>query len=204
MLKFPAPMQKLIRELTKLPTIGEKSAIRLAYHMLVDNPKLCTTLAEALENAESSIGLCRECFFLSEEELCPVCLESNRDEAVLCVVEKPMDMIAIERMGEYRGKYHVLHGVWAPLRGQSTEDLKLKELLERIEKGSVEEVIIATSATVEGDATALYVARLLEELGVRTSRLAQGISKGAELEFTDDVTLSRALAGRTAFSGVSK
>ena len=193
---YPKSFVKLVKEFSKLPSIGEKSAIRLAYHVIQNDTKLTTSLAEALSQASNLIGTCKQCFFMSETDLCSICSNPARDESLLCVVEKPMDLVAIERVGEYRGYYHVLHGVWAPLRGQGPESMKLKELLARLDDGKVKEVILATSSTVEGDATAMYVSRLIQEKGLRTSRLAQGMPKGGELEFADEVTLSRAFSGR--------
>jgi recombination protein RecR len=198
MLAFPAALQKLIRELSKLPSIGEKSATRLAYHLVANDKGLARTLGDALQHAAEQVRYCEKCFFLSEEPLCSVCRNLSRDGSVLCVVEKPVDLVAIERVGEFKGLYHVLHGLWAPLRGQGPESMKLKELLDRVKSGGVKEVIIATSATVEGDATALYIGRLLAEVGVKATRPAQGIPKGGELEYADDVTLSRAFAARSS------
>ena len=197
MVTFPPALQKLIRELSKLPSIGEKSATRLAYHLAANDRNLARSLAEALQQASLQIRLCDRCFFMSEESLCAVCRNLNRDPSILCIVEKPVDLVAIERVGEYRGVYHVLHGLWAPLRGQGPDSMRLKELLERVKTEPITEAIVATSATVEGDATAMYVARLLQEHGIRSTRPAQGIPKGGELEYADDVTLSRAFAGRS-------
>jgi len=194
---FPPSFKKLVHELSRLPSIGEKSATRLAYYILKEEGDLGKKLSSAISEACSKIGLCKTCFFLSEEEQCRFCVDPGRDSHVLCVVEKPMDIISFERMGEFRGLYHVLHGLWAPLRGQGPESMKLAELLRRAESAEIEEVIIATGSTVEGDATALYVARLLSERGIPSSRLAQGMPKGGELEYSDEVTLARALAGRS-------
>ena len=196
MISFPAPLQRLIRELSKLPSVGEKSATRLAYHLINSDRALASTLADVLKEASQKVRLCSQCFFLSEEELCVVCRNPSRDPALVCVVEKPMDLVAIERMGEFQGVYHVLHGHWAPLRGQGPTSMKLDELITRVRLGVIKEAILATSSTVEGDATALYVARTLHDLGVKSSRLAQGMPKGGELEYADDVTLSRAFSGR--------
>lgn len=193
-------MQKLIKELSKLPTIGEKSATRLAYHLISNNQALSRSLSAALTDAVDQIGFCEECFFFTETPRCSLCDNPTRDDSLLCVVEKPMDLISIERVGEFKGRYHVLHGLWAPLRGQGPEHMKLKELVARLEQGVIREVILATSSTVEGDATALYIARVVGELGIETSRLAQGMPKGGELEYLDDVTLSRAFSGRSVMS----
>jgi len=201
MLSFPPAMQKLIRELSKLPSIGEKSATRLAYHLVNNDRALAETLAETMRQAIKGVQACTRCFNLSEGELCSICKNPQRDAGLICVIEKPMDLVAIERMGEYRGLYHVLHGLWAPLRGQGPESMKLNELIARLDGGGVKEVILATSSTVEGDATALYVARLVSQKGIPTSRLAQGMPKGGELEYADDITLSRALSGRHVISG---
>lgn len=195
---FPHSLQVLIRELSRLPSIGEKSATRLAYFLITHGRQHAGSLSEAICSAVAQIKLCKKCFFLSESELCTVCSNASRDSSIVCVVEKPMDVVAIERVGEYRGVYHVLHGVWAPLRGQGPENIKILELAERVKLGDIKEAILATSSTVEGDATALYIARLLKELGVVVTRLAQGMPKGGELEYADDVTLSRALSGRIA------
>ncbi len=195
---FPPSLQKLVQQLSRLPTIGTKSAMRLAYHMLSNEPDLVDTLREALKEAKEKIRHCEKCFFITETPICSVCTNPNRDIALLCVVERPVDVISIERSGEYRGIYHVLHGLWAPLRGKGPESMKFKELLERIRKEKIREVILALNATVEGDATSLYIAKALSDLGVGATRLAHGLPKGGELEFADDVTLSHAFTGRRA------
>ena len=200
MLEFPPSMQKLIRELSKLPTIGEKSATRLAYHLIVNDPKLAGTLSDAMRTATEAVKFCEKCFFFSEGALCKVCSNPARQKSLICVVEKPMDVMAIERIGEFKGLYHVLHGVWAPLKGQGPESMRLKELLDRLDgtdgQDKVTEVILATSSTVEGDGTALYISRLLQEKNIKATRIAQGMPKGGELEYADEVTLSRAFSGR--------
>ena len=201
MATFPPVLQKLIRELSKLPTVGEKTATRLAYHLVQNDRGLAESLGKAMQEGASKIRFCENCFYFAEETLCTICQDSKRDQSLICVVEKPMDLIAIERMGDFRGTYHVLHGLWAPLRGQGPESMKLEELVSRVKQGEVREVILATSSTVEGDATALYTARLIEELGVQTTRLAQGMPKGGELEYADEVTLSNAFSGRARLSG---
>lgn len=201
MATFPPAMMRLVAELSKLPSIGEKSATRLAYHLVTKNRELSLSLAASLQEAAKAIMLCEQCFFLSQEPLCSICKNPSRDVGTLCVVEKPMDVIAIERSGDFRGLYHVLHGLWAPLRGQGPESMRLSELSARLARGEVREVIVATGATVEGDATALYLARVLKDFGVRSTRLAQGIPKGGELEYADDVTLARAFSGRSEIIG---
>jgi recombination protein RecR len=197
MIAFPPALQRLIKELSKLPTVGEKTATRLAYHLSANDRDLARSLGAALQQVAHDVRLCERCFFLSEGALCPLCQNPSRDPSVMCVVEKPVDLVAIERGGEFKGQYHILHGLWAPLRGQGPETMRLKELMERLRKEPVKEVILATSATVEGDATALYIGRMLSELGVKITRPAQGIPKGGELEYADDVTLSRAFAARS-------
>lgn len=196
MASYPPALQKLVQELSRLPSVGEKTAARLAYHLVTKNKELAGTLSAALREAAQSIKLCERCFFLSQDRLCEICRNEKRESTVLCVVEKPMDVIAIERMSEFFGTYHVLHGLWAPLRGQSSDSLKIDELLERVKAGGIKEVILAMGSTVEGDATALYIARFLGDLGVKVTRPAQGMPKGAELEYADDMTLSRAFSAR--------
>jgi len=196
MLVFPPALQRLIKELSKLPSVGEKTASRLAYHLIANDRDLARSLGAALQQAAQDVRLCERCFFLSEEPLCSLCRNTSRDPSILCVVEKPVDLVAIERGGEFKGLYHILHGLWAPLRGQGPDSMKLKELMERVREGAIKEVILATSATVEGDATALYIGRMLADVGIKTTRPAQGIPKGGELEYADDVTLSRAFAAR--------
>ena len=201
MQSLPKSMRRLIGELCKLPSIGEKSATRLAYFLLGSERHKAEELAEALRDAARDVHFCERCFFLSEEPLCPICCDESRDAALLCVVEKPLDLISIERTGDFRGCYHVLHGLWAPLKGRGPESIKLNELVIRLKQGVVKELIIATGSTVEGDATALYIGRLVQGLDVKVTRLAQGMPKGGDLEYMDDVTLSRALQGRNTFYG---
>jgi len=197
---FPPALQKLIRELSKLPTIGEKTATRLAYHLVQNDRALADSLGQVLQETVSSIKFCQHCFFFSEGDLCVMCQDSERDTSTICVLEKPIDLLSIERMGEYKGSYHILHGLWAPLRGQGPESMKLEELSKRLREEDVQEVILATSSTVEGDATALYIARIVEEFGIKTTRLGQGMPKGGELEYADEVTLSRAFSRRDRLS----
>ncbi len=195
---FPPTLQKLVRELSRLPSIGTKSAMRLAYHLINNDPDLVDSLRIALGEAKDKVRQCQSCYFITESERCAVCENPKRDSSILCVVEKPVDVLSIERSGDYRGVYHVLHGLWAPLRGKGPENMKFKELLDRIRSGSVKEVILALGATVEGDATSLYVAKAISDLGIQVTRLAHGLPKGGELEFADDVTLSHAFNGRRA------
>ncbi|WKZ57941.1 MAG: recombination mediator RecR [Bdellovibrionota bacterium] len=197
MISLPQSLQRLIKELSRLPSIGEKTATRLAYHLVTSSNANPLQLAEALSSAQSAVRWCSTCFFFAEEGRCPLCSDGGRDGTILCVVEKPMDVLAVERTSSFRGSYHVLHGLWSPLKGRTPESIRIAELLKRVQEGGVREVILATGSTVEGDATALYIARALRSLGVTASRLAQGMPKGGELEYADDVTLSRALAGRS-------
>lgn len=198
MLALPIALQRLVHELSKLPSVGEKTATRLAYYLVNGKRDLAQNLAEALKVAVDKVTFCNQCFFFAEEELCAICRSQNRDPSLICVIEKPADLLALERSAEFKGLYHVLHGLWSPLRGQGPEQIKLHQLLERVKRGGVKEVIIATSSTVEGDATALYLARILHEQGIATSRLAQGMPRGGELEYADDLTLARALSGRNS------
>jgi len=199
---FPASMRRLINELTKLPSVGEKSATRLAYFLVTRKAEESFSLADAIRDAREKMRYCKECFSLSESELCSICENPNRDFRVVCVVEKPADVMAVERSGGYRGLYHVLHGLWSPLRGIGPEKTKINELVARLERASsnegskVEEIVMATSTTVEGDATAQYIANSVKHLGIRISRIAQGIPKGGELEYADDLTLTHAMQGR--------
>ena len=201
-LSFPPSMRKLINELTKLPSVGEKSATRLAYFLVTRKPEDSFSLADAIRDAREKTRYCKQCFSLSESELCALCQSPNRDFRVVCVVEKPADVMAVERSGGYRGLYHVLHGLWSPLRGIGPEKTKINELISRLERFSkdpalkVEELVMATSTTVEGDATAQYIANSVKHLGIRISRIAQGIPKGGELEYADDLTLTHAMQGR--------
>lgn len=193
---YPAALARLIHELAKLPGVGEKTAARLAFHILRASAEDARALAKAVEEVKTAIRLCARCFNWSERELCPICDDSYRDQAQICVVEQPGDVVAIERTGGYRGVYHVLHGAIRPLDGVGPEDLKIRELVERLRDGSVKEAILATNSTVEGEATALYLSRLVKPLGVRVTRLARGLPMGGDLEYTDQATLERAMAGR--------
>ena len=195
-------MRRLINELTKLPSVGEKSATRLAYFLITRKPEESFNLADAIREARERITFCRECFSLAEGERCSICENPNRERRIICVVEKPADVLAVERSGGYRGLYHVLHGLWSPLRGVGPEKTRINELIARLENrhssqdSPVEELVMATSTTVEGDATAQYIANSVKHLGVRISRIAQGIPKGGELEYADELTLTHAFSGR--------
>lgn len=199
----PPPLQKLVAELARLPGIGEKSALRLAFHILRADPAYPRALASAIVAATEQVRLCSVCCALTDTALCSLCADSRRDDSQLCVVEGVQDLMALERTREFRGRYHVLHGALAPLEGIGPDQLRVKELLARLAPRQaessarrVEEVVMATNPDVEGEATALYLSRLLRPLGVRVTRIAQGIPMGGDLEFADQATLARAIQTR--------
>ncbi len=193
---FEGPIQDLIDELARLPGIGPKSAQRLAFHIVKAPPDEAKRLAEALINAKERVRFCRECFGVAEGELCRVCRDPGRDTTVICVVEESKDQAAIEKAGVVKGRYHILGGAISPLEGIGPDDLRVQELLNRVGRDGVREVIIATNPNLEGNATAMYVAGLLKPLGVRVTRLASGLPVGGDLEYADEVTLGQALEGR--------
>jgi len=190
------PIARLVAELAKLPGVGEKTAARLAFHILRAPAEDARALAQAIADLRTKIRLCSSCWDFTEQDPCGVCEDQRRDAALLCVVAHPQDVIAIERTGGYRGRYHVLHGVLSPLDGIGPDDLRIAELVKRCGDGRVREVIVATNPSVEGETTAIYLAKLLRPLGVRTSRIATGVPMGGELEYADRLTLARALDGR--------
>lgn len=192
-----APLQKLVEQFERLPGIGSKTAQRLAYFVLNMSDDRAKEFSDAIIEAHQKIRRCAICCNFSDQERCPVCRNEARDKTTICVVETPRDAVAIEGTGEYKGTYHVLHGVISPLNGIGPDQLCIKELLSRLNNGEVSEVIMATNPTVEGEATAMYLSRLLKPLGVRITRLAYGIPVGGDLEYADDVTLARALEGRS-------
>jgi recombination protein RecR len=189
-------LELLIEELTKLPTIGQKSAQRLALHLLRASKEDALRLAEAIRAVKERVGFCTVCGNFSEENPCLLCLDPRRDGSVLCVVEQPGDVIAFERTGQFRGRYHVLGGALSPLEGTSPEQLRIRQLLERLRSGEVREIILATNPNVNGEATALYLSRLIAPLGIKVTRIARGVPMGSDLEYSDLVTLARALEGR--------
>lgn len=191
----PAPLARLVAELSKLPGIGRRSAQRLAFHILRAPDQEALALGEAIREVKERVGLCEECFNLSEGPLCRICAEESRDRSTICVVEEPADVIPIERTHEYRGLYHVLGGALSPIDGVDAEDLKIAELLDRVGRGGVSEVVLATNPTTTGEATALHIAERLRGQ-VTVTRLASGLPVGADLEHADEVTLGKALAGR--------
>ena len=193
---FPAPLEKLVEQFARLPGIGGKSAQRLAFYVLSLPESEAREFADAIVQAKHSVTLCPVCRNLTSGGLCPVCSSPKRDESIICVVADPRDVIAIERSREFTGHYHVLHGVLSPMNHVGPDDLEIKPLLDRVAKGGITEVIMATNPDTEGEATALYIARLLKPFGVKVTRLAYGIPVGGHLEFADDATLMRALEGR--------
>ena len=193
---FPAPLEKLVEQFARLPGIGGKSAQRLAFHVLSLPESEAREFADAIVQAKRSVTLCPVCRNLTSGGLCPICSGAKRDPSVICVVADPRDVIAIERSREFTGHYHVLHGVLSPMNHVGPDDLEIKSLLDRVSKGGITEVIMATNPDTEGEATALYIARLLKPFGVKVTRLAYGIPVGGHLEFADDATLMRALEGR--------
>ena len=190
------PIDYLIEALAKLPGIGRKTASRLAFHILRSSTSEAQALARAILDVKEKIHLCSICFNLTDENPCQICKDERRNKEILCVVEGPNDLIAIENTGEFKGIYHVLHGTISPLEGIGPEDIKIKELMERLHQEKVVEVILATNPTVEGGATALYLTELIKPLGVKVSRIAYGIPMGGEIEYSDGMTLSKALEGR--------
>jgi recombination protein RecR len=192
----PEALARLVEEFARLPGIGRKSARRLAFHVLKSDEAAVDRFAEALRDVKRRIGFCQVCWDVTESSPCALCADARRDDSLVCVVEEPSDVLAIEGTGEYRGRYHVLHGVLSPLDGVGPDDLKIKELLARVREAQPGEVILALNPDTEGDATAYYLQKLLSPLGCIVSRIARGIPVGGDLEFADSVTLSRAIQGR--------
>lgn len=193
---IPQSVTQLIEAFSRLPGVGPKTASRLTYYLLRAPDELSQTLADALADLKSKTRYCSVCFNITEQDPCPICRDELRDASQVVVVEEPLDVLAVERTGAYDGRYHVLHGAISPVEGIGPEDLKIRELLARVEGGEVREVIIATNPGMEGDATAMYVQRQLAPTGVRVTRLARGLPTGGDLEYVDSVTLLRALQGR--------
>ena len=189
------PIRRLVQELSRLPGIGEKTATRLAFHLVRGNRQQVLDLAQALVDVTDKIRLCSICTNMTEQDPCSLCSDPRRDPEMICVVATPSDVIAIDRGGHFRGRYHVLHGLLSPLEGIGPDDIRVAELVRRLD-GTVREVIIATSPSVDGEATAMYVARVIKPLGVKVSRIATGLPVGGELEYSDQATIARALAGR--------
>lgn len=193
---YAAPIARLIEEFEKLPGIGHKTAQRLAFHILNTPKEKAEKLANAIIDAKSKIKYCSTCGNLTDSDLCALCSSQKRDESLICVVEDPRDVVAMERIKEFKGLYHVLHGAISPMDGIGPEDIKIKELLERIKDAPIKEIIVATNPNIEGEATAMYISKLLKPLGIKITRIAHGIPVGGDLEYADEVTLSKALEGR--------
>ena len=193
---LPAPLEKLVEQFAKLPGVGGKSAQRLAFHVLNLPQEEAEEFSRAILDAKRQVTLCPRCRNLTSGGLCPICASLKRDETIVCVVADPRDVVAMERAREFNGHYHVLHGVLSPMNHVGPDDLQIKSLLDRVAQGTIQEVIMATNPDTEGEATALYIARLLKPFGVKVTRLAYGIPVGGHLEFADDATLMRALEGR--------
>ncbi len=193
---FAAPLQRLIEEFRRLPGIGQKSAQRIAFYVLRNSRDDAARLAQAMLDVKDNLGICNECNNISDGELCSYCRDPHRDRTQVCVVEEPHNVLPIETTRTFEGVYHVLHGAISPLRGIGPEQLKIKGLLDRIAKGDVQEIILATNPTVEGEATAVYLSRLLKPLGLKVTRIAMGIPVGSDLEFADEVTISKSLENR--------
>ena len=195
---YPASIQSLINNISKLPGIGEKTAERLALHILRGSRQDAELLANSILNIKNTVRFCSRCFALSDGELCGLCSDPARDPAFLCVVEQPADMIAVEKSGAFHGMYHILSGALSPMNGVGPEDIRIRELVGRIEKDQVKEVVLATSTNVEGEATASYIARILEKYHIKITRIASGVPMGGDLKYVDQVTLKRALETRHA------
>jgi recombination protein RecR len=193
---YAPPVAKLIEEFEKLPGIGHKTAQRLAFHVLNLPAEKSEALANAIREAKLKTRYCSICSNLTESDPCNICSNVKRDHGIICIVEDPRDVVAMERIREFNGIYHVLHGVISPMEGIGPEDIKIKELLQRIREGDIREVILATDPDVEGEATAMYISRLLKPVGIRITRIAHGIPVGGDLEYADEVTLAKALEGR--------
>jgi recombination protein RecR len=195
-LLYTPPIARLVEELSKLPGVGTKTAQRLAFHLLKVPPEEAASLAEAIVEAREKVTFCTRCFNFAQGELCEYCLDNRRDPTLVCVVERPQDIVAVERTGEFRGLYHVLGGAISPIDGIGPEELRIRELLERMRAEGIQEVIVATNPRVEGEATAVYLANLLKPLGIKVTRIASGLPVGGDLEYADEITLGRALKGR--------
>ena len=194
--EYAEPMARLIEELRRLPGIGSKSAQRIAFHLLKAEPEETERLAVALRDLKQNIRLCEVCNNFTDISPCAYCSDVSRDSRLLCVIEEPANIVPIERTGKYRGRYHVLHGVLSPLQGIGPDQLRIANLLERVKGGGIEEIIVATNPNVEGEATAMYLSKLLKPLGVRVTRIAMGIPVGGELEYTDSATVAKAMEGQ--------
>lgn len=194
---YSETVNKLINQFEKLPGIGHKTAVRLAFYILESNENVAKEFSEVLVKAKQNVKFCSTCYNLTENDPCDICSNNKRDDSTICVVENVKDVIAMEKTHEYKGKYHVLHGSISPMNNITAGDIKIKELLERLKDDTIKEVILATNPTVEGEATAMYISRLIKPLGIKVTRIAHGIPVGGDLEYTDEITLIKALEGRT-------
>ena len=195
-MEYIAPLAELIEHFRTLPGIGNKTAVRLAYHVLDMDMDKAKGLAGAIMQAKEKIGYCKVCFNLSDENPCRICKSPNRDHSIICVVEQPQDVAAMERMRDFKGVYHVLHGALSPWEGIGPENIRVKELINRLHDDTVKEIIMATNPNVEGEATAMYIAKLVKPIGIKVTRIAHGLPVGGDLEYADEVTLSRAMENR--------
>jgi recombination protein RecR len=196
---YPAPVSRLIDELRRLPGVGPKSAQRIAFHLLKGSKEDAERLGTAITELLDGIRTCSVCNAVTDREICATCSDPTRSDKVICIVEEPHNLVAVERTRDFRGRYHVLHGSLSPLQGIGPDELRIQGLLDRVRKGGVEEIILATSPTVEGEATAVYLARILKPLGVKVTRIAMGVPVGSDLEWADEVTIAKALEGRREY-----
>ncbi|HDN80743.1 MAG: recombination protein RecR [Chloroflexi bacterium] len=196
MAKLATPIARLIEEFSRLPGIGPKTASRLTFYLLRAPKEQALALSEAIRELKEKTTYCEICFNITDESPCAICRDEERDHTTICVVEEPLDVLALERTGEYRGVYHVLHGAISPVEGIGPDDLRIKELIHRLHNGNIREVILATNPNLEGEATAMYLYRLIKPLGIKVTRLARGLPVGGDLEYADEITLARALEGR--------
>lgn len=193
---YSPSIEKLIESFEKLPSIGHKTAVRLAFHMLDLNQEDTNEFINSIINAKANLKYCNSCYNISDTDPCPICASPKRDNSIICVVEDVRDIMAMERTHEFKGVYHVLHGTISPMNGIGPEDIKIKELLNRIGQNDIKEIIIATNPRVEGEATAIYLSKIIKPMGIKVTRIAHGIPVGGDLEYTDEITLSKALEGR--------
>ena len=198
---YTPAVQNLIDELGKLPGVGPKSAQRIAFHLVKLSEQDALRLAHAISEAKEKVRFCETCFNMSDDQFCEVCVDQRRDHSLICVVEEPRDIVAVEKTHEYRGYYHVLQGAINPIDGIGPDQLRIRELLERLQEGDVEEVILCTNPNIEGEATAMYLAKLIEPLGIPVTRIASGLPVGGDLEYADELTLGRAIEGRREIGG---
>ena len=198
---YTPAVQNLIDELGKLPGVGPKSAQRIAFHLVKLSEQDALRLAHAISEAKEKVRFCETCFNMSDDQFCEICVDQRRDHSLICVVEEPRDIVAVEKTHEYRGYYHVLQGAINPIDGIGPDQLRIRELLERLQEGDVEEVILCTNPNIEGEATAMYLAKLIEPLGIPVTRIASGLPVGGDLEYADELTLGRAIEGRREIGG---